>query len=199
MRRGKASGFTFIEIIVVTVIVMTLGAAIYATLSRGVRLWGRVAKDSGEWKADIWLEKMTGELRNAFYDPQWKFRGTKTELFFPSLDRLNTEKAQGTLPVYVCYTYDSKKKNLIAQTFPFEDILMKKIKSPTRLSVLDKVRSFDLRYYAYDAKVRTHRWETQWTQDCFPEAVKITVEFEPIKHRKWIRTVSIPTESPCAT
>ena len=198
MRRGKTNGFTFIEIIVVTVIVVTLGASLYATLSRGVRLWRRAAKNSGEWKADIWLEKMTGELRNTFHDSQWRFRGTKTELFFSSLDRLNTEKAQGTVPVHFCYAYDSKKENLIAQTFPFEDVLLKKVKSPTRLSVLDKVRSFDLRYYTYDAKARTYRWETQWTQDCFPEAVKITVELEPIKHRKWIRTISIPTENPCA-
>ncbi len=197
MRRGKASGFTFIEIIVVTVIVATLSAALYATFSQGVRLWGRVAKDRGEWKADVWLDKMTGELRNTFHDPQWRFRGTRAELFFSSLDRLNTEKAQGTLPVHVCYSYDPKKKNLILQAFPFEDVLLKKIKSPTHLSVLDKVRSFDLRYYAYDAKVRTHRWETQWTQDCFPEAVKVTIELEPIKHRKWIRIISIPTENPC--
>lgn len=197
MLRGRARGFTFVEIIVVTVIAATLGAALYATFSQGVRLWGRVVKDRGEWKADVWLEKMTGELRNTFHDPQWRFKGTKTELFFSSLDRMNTEKAQGTSPVYVRYTYDPKKKSLISQVFPFEGFMRKKIKTPTHLSVLDKVRSFDLRYYAYDAKVRTHRWETQWTKDCFPEAVKVTIELEPVKHRKWIRTISIPTENPC--
>ena len=81
MRIGRNEGFTFVEMIVAIVITASLGIAVYTTFAQGVRLWTRTAKDRGEWKVDLWVEKMTEDLRNSFWDPLCPLKGTRTGFF----------------------------------------------------------------------------------------------------------------------
>lgn len=197
MRIGRGRGFTFVEMIVAIVITAALGSAVYSTFAQGVRLWTRAAKDRGEWKVDLWVEKMTGDLRNSFWDPKYPLKGTRTEFFFATLTYDTKAALREGSPVYVHYFFDPKGGGVVSQKNTFENFLMSRSMPKTSTSVLEKVVAFELEYYGYDPKAKIHRWESQWNKDCFPKAVKITIEPEQMNHRKWIRMISMPTENAC--
>jgi len=197
MRIGRAKGFTLVEMIVAIVIAASLGTAVYTTLAQGVRLWTRTAKDRGEWKVDLWVEKMTGDLRNAFRDPQWPLKGTRTELFFATLAHEAGHEGTEGFPAYFRYAFDSTAKAVESQRYAFENVLASRSKAKASGSALEKVLAFELEYYGYDPKVKAYRWRSEWKKDCFPETVKITIEPEQMNHRKWIRMISMPAESAC--
>ena len=197
MRIGRVKGFTLVEMIVAIVIAASLGLTVYTTFAQGVRLWTRASKDRGEWKVDLWVEKMIADLRNAFQDPKWPLKGTRTELFFAALVHGSSRKGPEVFPAYFRYAFDPNVKAVASQKYAFEDVLASSSVAKASGSVLSKVAAFELEYYSYDDKLKTYRWESRWNKDCFPEAVKITIEPEQTSHRKWIRMISMPTGSVC--
>ena len=198
MRIGRAKGFTFVEMIVVIVITASLGTAIYATFAQGLRLWTRASKDRGEWKLDLWGERLTGDLRNAFHDPQWAMKGNQTEFFFATLGSDGTRLSVPPVPVYFQYVFDSKAGTVISRKYAFEEVLTAAKKLPrTSDSILDRVISFALEYYTYDSRAKDYRWVSQWNKDCFPETVKITIETQSMNHHKWVRMIPMPTGGAC--
>lgn len=184
--------------IVAIVIVSSLGIAVYTTFAQGVRLWTRTSKDRGEWKIDLWGEKVIGDLRNSFWDPRCPFKGSRSKFVFATLTHATKGELQAGSPVYYQHIFDPRAGVVLSQMNTFENVLMSRPMPETSESILDKVVSFDLQYYGYDPKVKVYRWESQWNKDCFPEAVKITIEPEEASHRKWIRVIRLPTGGVCS-
>lgn len=198
MRTGRVKGFTFVEMIVVIVITASLGAAIYTTFSQGVRLWTRTSGDRGEWKVDLWGEKLIEGLRNAFRDSQWVMKGTSTEISFATLGQEEGRPFVQPVPVYFHYIFDPKAEAVVSRKYAFEEVLSAAQKAPGKSdSVLNKAISFGLEYYSYDAKAKDYRWTSQWNKDCFPETVKITVETKSMNHYKWVRMIQMPAGGAC--
>lgn len=197
MRIGRDKGFTLVEMIVTIVITASLGVAVYSTFAQGVRLWTRTAKDRGEWKVDLWVEKMTGDIRNSFWDPKSPFRGNRKEFFLATLNHDAKKEFCLASPEYSHYVFDPKAGDVILQKNTFENVLISRSMAKTGVSVLEKIVAFELEYYGYDPKAKVYRWESHWNKDCFPEAVKITIEPEQMNHRKWIRMISLPAEIAC--
>jgi len=194
MRAGRPRGFTLVELIIAVMITVTLGAAIYTCFAQGVRLWTRASRDRGEWKVDLWVERMTTDLRNAVRDPQWGFKGTPKELSFATL----VPGEYGSLaPAYFHYAFDRGIGQLLLKQYSFEEFLMGALDAKMPEVVLTKIVAFDLEYYGYDAKARAYRWGSQWNKDCFPKTVKITIEPEQMNHRKWVRLIPLPAEIAC--
>jgi len=183
--------------IVAIMITAALGIAVYSTLSQGVRLWTRTSKDRGEWKVDLWMEKMTEDIRNSFWDARYPLKGTRTELFFPTLTHDANKAIRQGVPVYFHYVFEPGKGGVVSQKNTFENMLLPLATSQKTVSFLDKIVAFELEYYGYDSQAKSYRWESQWNKDCFPKAVKITIEPEQMNHRKWVRMISIPTENVC--
>ena len=182
--------------IVAIVIAASLGTAVYTTFAQGVRLWTRASKDRGEWKVDLWFEKMTEDVRNVFLDPRWALKGTRAELVFATLRHEGGEGSEG-VPAYFRYAFDPQTKSVVSQRYAFEDVLASKSLPKAPVAVLEKIVAFNLEYYAYDPKLKAYHWYSQWNKDCFPETVKITIEPEQMNHRQWVRMISIPTERVC--
>jgi prepilin-type N-terminal cleavage/methylation domain-containing protein len=198
MRTGRVKGFTFVEMIVVIVITASLGVAIYATFSQGVRLWTRTSGDRGEWKVDLWGERLIEGLRNAFRDPQWAMKGTSTEIFFATLEQEKGRAFVQPVPAYFHYIFDPKAGAAVSRRYAFEEIFTAAQEPPRASdSVLPKVISFGLEYYGYDARAKDYRWVSQWNKDCFPETVKITIETRSMNHYKWARMVPVPAGGAC--
>jgi prepilin-type N-terminal cleavage/methylation domain-containing protein len=197
MRIGRARGFTFVEMIVAIMIAAALGTAVYTTFAQGIRLWTRTAKDRGEWKVDLWVEKVTEALRNSFWDSRYPLKGGRTEIFFATLDHSKGNSLQSGSPVYFHYGFDPAAGSVAVQKKTFQDILMSQATQKALGADLDNIAAFDLEYYGYDPKAKVHRWEPHWNKDCFPDAVKITIEPKQMNHRKWVRTISMPTENVC--
>lgn len=183
--------------IVAIVIAASLGSAVYATFAQGVRIWTRTAKDRGEWKVDLWVEKMTEDIRNSLWDPKYPLKGTRTELFIATLTHNAHESLREGSPVYSHYVFDSRARLLKSQKSTFGNFLMSRSAPKASTAALEKIVAFELEYYGYNPKAKVYRWESKWNKDCFPEAVKITIEPEQMNHRKWIRMISMPTENAC--
>jgi len=186
--------------IVVLVITATLGVVLYTTFAQGIRLWVRSAKDRGEWKVSLLTEKMIGEMRNIFMDPQWAFQGNQGELSFAALS-LEGREAKGQTskvrPVYLHYVFDAKKKTINVQRYSFTDLFSSKPVQKPYTVVLDKVRTFELQYYAYDTWEKRYHWKSIWDKKCFPETIKITIEHEQTNDRKLTRMVDMPLGNVC--
>jgi prepilin-type N-terminal cleavage/methylation domain-containing protein len=197
MRIGRAKGFTFVEMIVAIMIVAMLGVAVYTTFSQGVRLWTRTAKDRGEWKLDLWVEKITGDIRNSFWDAKVPFKGAPTEFSFATLARDPGDARREVFPVSLRYFFNPKRKVVEAQRTAFENVLVPRSASKNSALSLEKVVAFEVEYYGYDPKSKVYSWRSHWNKDCFPEAVKITIEPEQMSHRKWTRMISMPAENAC--
>lgn len=198
MRKGSAEGFSLVEMIVSMVVVACLGTALYATLAQGVRLWTRASKDRGEWRADLWLEKMTEDLRNTFQDPKWPFRGTRTALFFSTLVYGSDPKGSGLIPVYFHYAFDPRIKAIIFQKYDLVRVLASRPEGSVSGTALGALTGLELEYLGYDAKIKAYQWESEWNKDCFPAAVKITIKPENINPRKWVQTIPMPAGSVCS-
>lgn len=198
MQHGRGRGFTLVEMIVAVAITAFVGAAIFTTFAQGLRLWARATQDRGVWKIDLWGERLTEDLWNAFRDSRWIFRGTRTELFFASLRHEGGEALSKPVPVFFHYRFDSSAGAVVSRQYAFEEMLAAAQKPlKTSEALLERVVFFELEFYGYDAKAKDYRWFSQWNKDCFPETVKITIETKPMNHRKWVRMIQMPTGGAC--
>lgn len=203
MRSGSdRAGFSFIEMIVVLVITTLLGGVLYRTFSSGVLLWGRGVKDQGEWRAELFLEKLTTELRNAFQDPQWLFQGTKQELYFSTLaaDSLHNKGTASNLGLaYFHYGFDPTQKILRVQKFRFEDVFAPEPVFKGAVPVLNQVRNILFEYYYYDPSWKKYEWIPVWEKEknCLPEAIRVTVESEQARSYSVVRMIDLPTRTVC--
>jgi len=168
-----------------------LAGAIYTTFSQGIRLWSRGSKDRQEWRARIFLEKLTLELRNAFMDSQWGFQGKKDGMAFASM--------AGHDPAYLGYQYDPKSGALVVLQKNFKQAVTSKAGRDLFRTALEKVRFFGLEYYAYDPTAKGYRWFSSWNRNCFPETVKVTIELDKDEDRKMINMIDLPVRVACSS
>lgn len=188
--------------IVVLVITASLGGILYKTLSSGLLLWERSIKDRDEWKTEFAIEKMTAELRNAFKDPKWIFRGTSKELYFASLTPGHAIKKgldSALEPSYFYYVFDNMQKTLSVQKFRFENVFSPQVPSMSRrlVGVLDQVHHFSFEYYTYDIFMRAYQWVPVWNKSCFPETIRMTLQYKKEDQPLITRMINLPTGAPC--
>lgn len=193
MRTKRLRAFSLVEMIVVMMIVTALVAAFYATLSQGLRLWRRGSADRGQWKVDLFLEKITGQIRNAAEDSLWRLRGSKTTLDFATV----TGEKRMPQPVYLRYAFNSSGRTLETARFFPVDLRNEKLIEQPLSTVLDMVDDFDIEYYAFDAKTKKHRWFQKWDQNCLPETIKIAIKLQEEQSLRMVRMIDIPAGKAC--
>lgn len=77
-------GFTLIEILLTVTLVSLCSLAIYRVFAGGLKLWEYSQRSGIEEDVNIFFDKFSEDLRNAFYFKSIVFRGTESKIVVPT-------------------------------------------------------------------------------------------------------------------
>jgi len=188
--KKNSLGLTFIELLVVTVILSIVSLAIYASFNNGIRIWQRVNKNIPEEDLNIFFDRFALDLRNALQFSGINFSGGSERLEFATI--INSQRLQKRTVGEVIYLYEPHKQILkreerdFSQIFSGEDGLIRQS--------LTKIGYLKFQYYSYDKNKKEYVWEEEWLAGgALPLAVRIEIEFKDgVQTHKFTKTVSIP-------
>lgn len=185
---SQRAGFTFAEMLIVTVMMAVISLAIYAALSNGVRIWQRVNQNNPNEDLIIFLDKFSRDLRNSFKFTGISFIGEEDQLEFTTL--VNSTNLKIKTVGKVSYRYSTTSETLIRQQKDFSQAYLG---SNTPTQKLDGVVSLQFKYYLFDTEIGEYYFTERWSKTQSPLAVRIELEFnDGTKNRKITKTVSLP-------
>lgn len=202
MKIKKNPAFSLVELLLVMAILSGVAIAIYTTVANGINIWQRIVVEITEEDAGIFLERVSGDLRNTFLFQGIKFRGTRDSVSFPGLIRLTTKEGAATGIGEVRYAFDRRDK-MISRGYKTYSQLYRKRGDQTR-TIADKIESLEFEYYSYEPERKKYSWESGWQErdetfglqeePALPLAVRIRVGIkQPEGEKVFTKTVWIPS------
>ena len=183
-RRKK--GFTLVEITMTTVLVAFLGAAMYLVLSQGIRLWNRATRHHPEIDIYIGFEKLASDLHNTMKYSTAKFKGS-----IDSMQFYIKNSAKNETPMQMSYIFDRQSKKIKRSKLDYRQLL-NTVQTPVDEIVMSDVVDSTFSYYFSD-KTGTGSWKNSWDDACFPEAVRMSIDYlDQNQVRKVARTIWVP-------
>ena len=189
-------GLTLVEITLVTAILGVVSVLVYQSIVNGLKVWSRSQIVGAEQDAAILLDRMTGELHNAFRFSLMKCSGSSHELVFATIVHtpLDKKKANGQEGYeqqlgMVRYEYDLTAKTLVRQQANYSQALKEKF--GMKKVLLRPLKSFRFVYYVWaDNKLE----KQEKFEDKLPVAVEVFLEFDEQTGgtRKMKRMILIP-------
>lgn len=183
------------------VIVSFLGAAIYVTFAQGIRIWQSAVKQSLKGQEEFFFEEIKSELRNSFLYKISALNGQSQMIEFNTLAKDLRGSKQGAktlnVPARIRYRFNSDKKLIQKEITFYEKMLNSKSKLETSRIAIEGVTAFNIEYYQYPTKGASSSWLKQWRNTCFPEAIKLTTEWQSAPGLKDMRIISIPATGEC--
>lgn len=187
--RRKSKGFTFIEMLIVTVMMSIISLAIYNTLNNGLKIWQRTNKQFLEQDLFILLDKFSVDATNAFAFGNIGFIGAEDKLEFATVVNSQRFKARGVGKVF--YLYNRESQTLSRQEQDFSQVYSSQ--ENENPETVKNIKSLQFQYYFYDPQRQNYVWDYSWTGANLPIAIRIEFEFgEDENTRKFVKTVSIP-------
>jgi type II secretory pathway pseudopilin PulG len=197
----KQTGFTFVEILLVTAMLSLIGLAIYSTLFNGITFWVRINQEQPAEDVVLFFEKISRDLKNTFKFTGIDFKGSGAQVSFPSIVKYQEKKVTLEGIGKTEYIFDGIKKTLNIRQSNYSEVYSGK--SGYERELLRGIKSLKFRY-CYTLDQKQFIWADSW-QDKeetslgvvevkkIPLAVRIEVEVEDGSFkRKFQRTVFIP-------
>jgi len=194
-RRCRSAGFTFVEILLVVVLLGVIGVALYNAFANGLAIWERSNYTFAEEDIMIFFDKISYDLRNTLPYSKIRFNGNKHQLAFATVvsTPVDTHKSKGRSYFVdeigrVEYEFDRSRRQLYRRqgnysqaldgTFGEERLLMSNGPSVEFLYYYRGIEEYE---------------EAQKATDIIPTLVKITVEFWDGKNkRNMVKVVALP-------
>lgn len=199
--RVQCGGFTLVELLVVTLILGVVIAAITSCLIGGIRTWEYVSKyGTAEVETLLKLETVHREVANTFPFYMISMSGGEKEISFPGLVEVtadgNTETKIGTIKYY----FDQQKKGLLRKAWPFPE---SEPSSDNQEMVLSGLTDFTVSYYSLPSTndTRSGVWQETWTNVTnLPGAVAMEISMAGDNKQQLMikRTVMIQTAAASA-
>ena len=190
-------GFTLLELLIAVFITSFLGFAIYTVFSQGLRLWSRASKERPEVGVNLFLEKLSSDLRNSLLYSANPLIGTSDSIQFYTLGESQLrskipENQHRLQPKRVMYLFDRNKTFINRIQLNYDDLL----NSVNNLTQTTPVASSIIGCkYSYLKRERTKSidWIGQWNDPCIPEAIKVNVDYQDkTRTRSLSKIISIP-------
>jgi prepilin-type N-terminal cleavage/methylation domain-containing protein len=193
----QGEGFTFIEMLIVTMMLALVSLAIYATFSNGIKIWHKVNLPTPEEDVNIFFDKFSSDLRNCFKFTGIYFSGTKDALEFATL--VSSPQLQIRTVGKVIYSYTMEDSLLAREARDYSQMYTDT--QGTVAQSMKNVKAVRFRYYYYDTGYKEYRWLDEWPKDetskeALPLAVRVELEIgDGVQARTFTKTVSIPAGS----
>jgi hypothetical protein len=194
-------GTTVVELLVAAVIFTVVAAALYAVLSQSAKLWSRAAQQKPEWEIDVFFEKISSELRNAYVNAAIGMSGTSESLEFFTLAS-SVDPGFGPAPVRVParirYYYDPLKRTVYREQTGYREVLYPKGKAPSAPeAVVRDIDAFSVHFYHENLRSKTVVWKKLWREACLPRALKISLDYGAGRAQKMSRFLAVPQGTDC--
>lgn len=82
---SKSRGVTLIEVLIAASLVSLISFVLYSSFSMGLKVWERSRRLLVEEDITVFFDKISCDLRNAFFYSRIKFEGNTCRLSFPSI------------------------------------------------------------------------------------------------------------------
>ncbi len=186
----------------VTMILVVVGMALYGSFVSGINIWRRVSQPVGTEDVALFFRNISYDLRNSFKMGNIRFRGGHKEISFPTRIKRYVKGGIEDSVGQVTYSYNRRKKSLYKAQADYSEVYRKK--KPRKRMFVDKVSSLQFRYFVYDAERKKYSWVTSWQERDepfgteveynLPLIVKIEIGISEGDHqKKFVKTVSVPS------
>lgn len=200
-RKNNLKGFTLVEMIVSMVIVSFLSGVIYVTFLQGTRLWRYSMRERPEWQMDLFFDKLSGQLRNAFPCKAPPLQGSESSLEFctmgPRRETGKTGEQTVRLPMGVRYFFDASKKTLFMTPEIYQQVLHPRSAGGVPEPVLERIDQFQMEYYLKDEQKKEWSWKRKWSRPCLPRAVKVSIDYGGMRKKKVTRFLPLMASGSC--
>lgn len=192
-------GFTFVEMLMSTVMTATLAITLYAMLANGLKVWQTVTQDQNTIDVNLFFENINYELQNSFDFSKIAFSGDSKSLEFTTiLNRFGLEGEVGSQVGWVKYDYDSNSKSVDKANFTYRQ--MESFSPDAVRSVVSNAEKLNFQYFFYDQKKDSFFWVQKWPIEEFedvsigvPQAVRVElIVSDGAKGKKRVKIVQIP-------
>ena len=188
LRKNKA--FTFIEIIIVTLMLAFISLGMYGLLNNGINIWKRVNQGSSLEDLNLFLERFTSDVRNVAVTGNIKFQGHKESLELPTLFA-SPRLGNIITPGKVAYSYDRQSGTLNRLQLDYSELYRQS--GDYNPKSVAHIESLSLEYYLFDTSKREQVWLAEWSEEALPSAIRINFDYDDgaqILH--FTKTVAIP-------
>lgn len=207
MRRYKnnpkhITGFTLVELVLVTAMLSVVGLAAYSAFSNGIRLWKRVNEEVIQEDINMFFVKISRDLRNLSRYSGIEFTGEPDSISFPSVVTHETEGGvMERIIGQVTYVFDENRRLITGGQSDYSELYQSK--AGRARTLVDDIDLLSFQYYCYDPDSEEYLWLKAWNDTEAPPGVKtgetlplaIKVEIEPNgdkKGKEFTRIVTLP-------
>ena len=171
-------GFTFIELIIAVLIMTVVVVSIYSAFNVGIKAWRKGSAGQGFQKTRLGLLKFQKELKSSFFFSNAPFKGSVSEMTFPSIISEGGKDKIYIINYYVAQDKDTGTRNLMKRKMLFEGNGIKEEKSFNELVFSADSISFQYAYRSNNGS-KGFEWRDTWedAQRKMPSGVKIS--FKP--------------------
>jgi prepilin-type N-terminal cleavage/methylation domain-containing protein len=83
--RRSVKAFTLVEVLLVSAIIAGVGVAVFQAFTNGLKLWTRTQQLNHQAEIAMLFDKMGEDLRSAILITGINFKGTETDMIWPSV------------------------------------------------------------------------------------------------------------------
>ncbi len=185
-------GFTFIELIIAALIMAVVVIFIYSAFSVGIKAWRKGSAGQRFQKTRIGLLKFQKELKSSFFFSSEPFKGSASEIVFPSLVSEGGRDKIYIINYYAAQDKDAGARNLMKRKMLFEGNRIKEEEGFNELVFSADSISFQ---YAYrlNSGSKGFEWRDTWgeAQGKMPSGVRISFKLKD-EDEIYSKTMFIP-------
>jgi prepilin-type N-terminal cleavage/methylation domain-containing protein len=182
------TGFTLVEILIVTMILAVISLAIFSTFSNGMKIYNRINSEATSEDLVIFCDRFGHDLRNSFNFTLINFTGKAEALEFAGI--INSPRMEKRSVSRIKYVFDPSLEKINRFIGDYSAIYSGEEDSFRQ--ALDKVKSCVFSYYYFDNKTKEFAWDVQWEKEGLPSAVRMELEFKDNPNERFVRTFNIP-------
>ena len=202
-RKKNEAGFTLIEWLIAISLIAIVGLAIYGIFDSGIKVMQRIIRPVPGEDLNIFFEKLSQDLQNAFHYTDIRFKGEPEKVVFAASIQnqpgLGGDQGIGE----VIYTYDQRGLAIFRQQKNVSELYEEKARKAEKgnqlqgTPVLNHILSLRFQYYGFVPEDKEFFWLDNWEEVDqkmgLPFALRVEIVFEEEGAKQhFVRAITIP-------